>query len=390
VRLNRWRLWGLSLIGLVAAIFFATRFVATPPGVRTLTNPPSEIAWQAGDLSLPVTVSFEQFVPIGDRLFLIASGNGAGDPASEASQGIWTSSDGLRWTRISGLEAIESSGSAPTLVASASNGQGGAIIVGSGSARDGSDGAAAWWTTDGASWKRSAIEGPAGRMLGVAAATVGLVAVGVTGQGGPAAWHSADGGASWSRVALPGAAREARDVTAWAETLVAIGRSEDSQDLFLWTSTNGSQWNVKQLPSDPSFSPSGLISLASTLVVLGRGVPGGAILSCTRELECMPASVPDLARSTSFTTIRAGATLGDVLVVNAISGSAGTAASPTGQGDLALWASQDGRHWIALKSGGAALVASNLVVFRERLVAMTVGPELAKATSATVMLGELR
>jgi hypothetical protein len=188
---------------------------------------------------------------------------------------------------------------------------------------------------------------------------------------------------------------EAVDVTVWGERFVAIGRSTDGQNLILWTSTNGVEWSVAQVPADPSFSPLRLIPWESSVVVLGRGLPGSAILVCTKEFTCDRASVPDLGFTASFTTIRASATISGVIVVNAVSGIAAAAASPgsspSATSALGLWASRDGQHWATLRSSPTvAFVASNLAVFQERLVVMVVNPDPAKAGTATVMVGELR
>src|SRR5450759_1319016 len=59
-------------------------------------GPATTVTWQTGDLSLPTAFPIEQLVPIGDRLYLIASDNGsAAGPTAKPSGGIWATADGL-------------------------------------------------------------------------------------------------------------------------------------------------------------------------------------------------------------------------------------------------------------------------------------------------------
>ncbi|MFI5259537.1 MAG: hypothetical protein ACHQ01_08020 [Candidatus Limnocylindrales bacterium] len=357
----------------------------------------SSVTWQIADLSLPSAPFFEQLVPIGDRLYLMTSDNGVANPTAKASGGIWATADGLTWTKQSDIAAIQSPGTdRQTLIAASPNGRGGAVVVGSEQTTDGTDRTAAWWTTDGQSWGRASVEGPAGRMLSVAGRPDGLVAVGITAtfSGEAAAWRSTDGGSSWTSVSLPGGGRDAVDVTVWGDRFVAIGRSQDANQLMLWTSSDGASWSLVQSPSDPSFSPSHLIPFGNALVVLGSGVPGSAILTCGNDMTCARASVPDLGFMASVTEVRAGAEVSGTIIVNALSGTAGTAASPGPSADPArgdeFLASTDGRTWRTLKSSPSlVVVTSNLVVFRGRLVAVAFDPNLASLT-LRMIVGDLR
>jgi hypothetical protein len=391
-----------SLLGLAATLIIAVGFlfVVTRGGSQSpaSSGQATAVTWQAADLSMPTISAFEQLVPIGDQLYLITSTNGMGDPTTKASGGVWATADGLTWTRQSDIDAIKSPGTdRPTLMAASPNGRGGAVVVGSKQATDGAERTAAWWTTDGKTWGNASVEGPAGRMLSVAGRADAVVAVGITysGENGvAAAWRSADGGSSWTSVSLPGGGRDAVDVTVWGDRFVAIGRSQDASYLLLWTSSDGASWTEAQSPSDPSFMPRRLIPLGNTLVVLGQGVPGSAILTCANDMTCARASVPALGYTASFTEIRAGAEVSGTIVVSTLSGAAGTAASPGSSGDassgVAFWASTDGRNWMTLRSSPSPVfVTSSLVVFHGRLVAVVVGPNLTSAT-ATVMVGDLR
>jgi hypothetical protein len=389
-------LWSLRAPGNPAVGDASRSPSTTPTAMPRLTSgsQATTLTWQTSDLSLPTAPAFEQLVPVGDRLLLITSDNGVSDPTKGASATIWTSADGLAWTKQS-TDAIKSGWSdRPTFAAASPNGRGGAVVGGSEQATDGTERTAAWWTADGNSWKQASLDGPAGRMLSVAARPDGLVAVGITLSGGAAAWRSTDGGSSWASVTLPGGGRDAVDVAVWGERFVAVGRSQNANQLMLWTSSDGSTWSLVSSPSDPSFAPMHLIPHGDTLVVLGFGVPGNAILTCASDMTCARASVPALGHIASVTQIRAGAEVSGTIVVSTTSGAAGTAApSPSVEAgpDLGLWASKDGRNWTALTtSPSLILLTSNLVVFRGRLVAVAFAGPSPSAATAAVVVGELR
>jgi hypothetical protein len=375
----------------------------SPSQVPTTIRSATSVTWQTGDLSLPTAFPIEQLVPIGDRLYLIASDNGsAAGPTAKPSGGIWATADGLGWTKQGDIDAIKSPGTdRQTLTAASPNGRGGAVVVGSEQTTDGVDRTAAWWTADGKTWANASVEGPAGRMLGVAARPDGLVAVGITQSGVDAvaaAWRSTDGGSSWTSVSLPGGGKDAMDVTVWGDRFVAIGRSQDA-NLLLWSSSDGATWSVAQSPSDASFSPDHLIPFGNTLVVLGQGVPGSAILACGNDMTCTRASVPDLGYTASMTLARTGAELSGSIVANAQSATAGTVAgtaeSPGPSSDavpgLDFLTSTDGRTWTTLKSNPPLVVlTSNLIVFNGRLVAVAMtGPSVTEI-GIKVVVGDLR
>ena len=364
-------------------------------------GPATAVTWQTGDLSLANPFPFEHLVPIGDRLFLIASDNGGADATVKASGGIWSTADGLAWTKQNEIDAIKSSGTdRPTLMAASANGRGGAVVVGSAQTSDGGERTAAWWTAEGKTWTSATVEGPAGRMYGVVGRPDGLVAVGVTQAGEsalPAAWRSTDGGSSWTSVSLPGGGMEARDVVVWGDKFVAIGRSADA-NLFLWASVDGATWSVVESPSDASFSPNRLIPFGSTLVVLGNGVPGSAIKTCGADMKCAQASTPDLGFTASFTDVGAGAEISGTIVASTRTGAAGTGDVPASPGPsadpagaLGFLASTDGRAWTRLKSSPALIVViSNMVVFHGRLVAMAVDGAEVTTIAVKVFVGDLR
>src|SRR5450830_613287 len=388
-RLLPTRRTAMSLVGLAAGVVIAVALLlvavrggtpapatasgATPVASQTQAQSPSQVptairaatsvTWQTGDFVWPSGLStnvVEQLVPIGDRLYLIASDNGGADPTAKASGGIWATADGLAWTKVSDIDALKAAGTdRPELMAAAPNGRGGAVVVGSEQTPDGADRTAAWWTADGKTWANASVAGPAGRMYSVVGRPDGLVAVGITQAGEnavPAAWRSTDGGSSWTNVSLPGGGMEARDVVVWGDKFVAIGRSADA-NLFLWASADGAAWSVVESPSDASFWPNRLIPFGSTLVVLGHGVPGSAILTCGTDMKCARASMPDLGHTASFTEVSAGAEVSGTIVATTRSGVAATGDVPASPGPsadparaLEFLASTDGRTWTTLKS----------------------------------------
>ena len=346
------------------------------------TGQASAVTWQTGDLSLATPFPIEQLVPIGDRLFLIASDNGQPNPTAKASGGVWSTADGLSWTKQSDIDAIKSSGTdRPTLMAASANGRGGAVVVGSEQTPDGAGRTAAWWTADGKTWASATVEGPAGAMYSVVGRPDGLVAVGIT-QAGEKPSRPLGG--------LPTVDRAGR-----ASRCLAVAWRHAT-----WSSGEISLWPSVARPTPTcsyGFWPNRLIPLGSALVVLGHGVPGSAILTCGTDMKCARASMPDLGHTASFTEVSAGAEVSGTIVASTRSGVAGTGDVPASPGPsadparaLVFLASTDGRTWTTLKSSPSlVVVTSNIVVFKGRLVAMAyLGADVTTLT-VRVLVGDL-
>jgi len=124
------------------------------------------------------------------------------------------------------------------------------------------DGAAVWTSVDGITWTRvphdEAVFGGNDHplMTSVTVGGPGLVAVGVDDSephdpSGAVAWTSIDG-ITWSRVPKEGAifGGVPVDVIAWGPGLVAVGRvdSGDDEDAAVWTSVDGITWS--RVPHD--------------------------------------------------------------------------------------------------------------------------------------------
>jgi hypothetical protein len=174
---------------------------------------------------------------------------------------VWTSADGLSWTRVGHDDDVFGAGEPGGIeMLSVTAGGPGLVAVG----RDGSAGelgaAAVWTSSDGHSWTRvphdeGIFGGPGGQeMESVVAAGPGLVAVGRTEDasqvGRPAVWTSTDGrrwalSITGTDVARGSGAEAMHTVASGAPGLVAAGRAHNGSDWdgAVWTSADGLTWN---------------------------------------------------------------------------------------------------------------------------------------------------
>jgi len=182
---------------------------------------------------------------------------GEGDALNEGDAVVWTSVDGLAWSRVAHDEAVfggvetqdmlDVTVGGPGLVAVGRDGAGGAwdnpIL-----ARGGQH-PAVWTSADGLIWSRvphdeNAFGGPSSTMLGVTTGGPGLVAVGREVFGPAAVWTSVDG-LSWSRVTHDNEAEMSGimgDVTVGGPGLVAVGSG--GTEAAVWTSPDGLTWSL--------------------------------------------------------------------------------------------------------------------------------------------------
>lgn len=184
-----------------------------------------------------VTAGSQGFVAVGTARF-------GREPRTPA---VWTSRDGLSWTRVPHNEAVFGIGE----MSSVTVGGPGFVAVGSdGSFETMKVTAAVWTSPDGITWSRvphdDAAFRPRGWMSSVVAGGPGLVARGADGQGPDESrviWTSPDG-VSWSRIPLAGAElddAEVSSVSAGGPGLVAVGTVGD--DAAVWTSADGTIWS---------------------------------------------------------------------------------------------------------------------------------------------------
>jgi len=187
---------------------------------------------------------------------------GYSGPEGESDAAVWTSPDGDTWSRVPHDEAVFG-GKGPVIMNSVTVGGPGLVAVGSAGPMTPQEAVAAVWTSqDGVIWSRvphdEAVFGGRGNLFmnSAAAGGPGLVAVGGTHNwqtGDPApVWTSSDG-ITWSRVAddetvFPGAGPEGvSSVTAGGPGLVAVGQGDsptgDEDVAVVWTSPDGITWS---------------------------------------------------------------------------------------------------------------------------------------------------
>ena len=223
--------------------------VATTPQIDSLSSltwsrvPYDEVAFGPG---------FEQgmaSVTVGGPGLVAVGGAGPGEDR-EWRAAVWTSPDGIAWSRVPHNEALFGR----AIMNSITVGGPGLVAVGTATLDPDYDGAAVWTSPDGITWSRvpynEAVFGGA-TIQSVTAGGPGLVAVGWDGHphGGisnAVVWTSVDG-ITWSRVPHNEAVFGRDDgqwmwsVTTGGPGLVAVGF--DSSGAAVWTSIDGITWS---------------------------------------------------------------------------------------------------------------------------------------------------
>jgi hypothetical protein len=186
----------------------------------TWTRVPHDEAVFGGALNqhmTDVTVGGPGLVVVGDE------GNGAIDHSGDQVPAVWTSVDGFKWSRVP--PETMPTGEASNSMVSVTTGGPGLVAVGRGWPPNN---AAVWTSADGLTWSRIPHDEEVfrGIMLDVTVGGPGLVAV------GESVWTSVDG-ITWSRSPDPEADSEYRwGVTVGGPGLVAVGRlGESRQDI---------------------------------------------------------------------------------------------------------------------------------------------------------------
>ena len=225
---------------------------------------------------------------------LVAVGTDGFDTDPDAA--VWTSSDGITWSRVPHDEAIFGGQRNQSMDGVATGGPG---VVAVGTDGSGDDGDAVVWTSsDGITWSRvsdgAGVLGGDGRqlMLGVTAGGPGLVAVGSEGNfslSDAAVWASSDG-INWSRAPHDDAVFGGRlsqamvSVTAGGPGLVAVGWDGVLAEFRIrhaavWSSPDGLSWS--RTPDDETlFGDAGdqpmldITTLGPMLVAVGHESPG--------------------------------------------------------------------------------------------------------------------
>jgi hypothetical protein len=285
---------------------------------------------------------------------LVAVGYDESGVAARAA--VWTSADGLTWSRVPHDEAVFGGPNSQNMESVTSGGPG-LIVVGvhrSGEAGDRD--AAVWWSVDGLKWDRvidpAAFGGAENQFIrSVTAGGPGLVAVGnddASGDGGAAAvWWSKDG-LAWNRVVhddavFGGVAQQYMWwVTVGGPGLVAVGHdgSGGDQDAAVWTSADGITWS-RVAHDETLFGGSGdqrMVSVTSDgvgVIAVGYDFSGGeydAVVWWSDDGSTWNRTTPDeivLGGNEQYAS-------GAVIVVDSELVLVGTEYS-SGDGDAAVW-----------------------------------------------------
>ena len=204
---------------------------------------------------------------------------------SDRIAGVWTSSDGITWSRVSRDDPAFAGENAPRLNAITAGGPG---LVAVGDALSDGDGSAAVMVSpDGVTWERiphdEEVFGGEGNqtMRAVVAGGPGLVAVGIDDiglDGDAAVWTSPDG-FTWTRVPHDDAvfggdgSHWINSITVGGPGLVAVGG--DNGNGAIWTSRDGIAWS--RVPNnseilggrnmtDVTAGPTGLVIVGDTFM----------------------------------------------------------------------------------------------------------------------------
>jgi hypothetical protein len=213
--------------------------------------------------------------------------------SDEGDAMVLTSVDGVTWSRVPHDDAVfggAEDGHYTSMDSVTAGGPGLVAVGGSWSDADDQEGqegdAAVWTSVDGITWSRVPHDEEvfgAASIMSVTAGGPGLVAVGMhgpLGDGDPAVWTSMDG-LTWSRVphdetVFGGADSQAMyDVTVGGPGLVAVGGSggdwwNPEQNAAVWTSVDGVTWS--RVPDDESVFSSGGNPVLLSVTVGGPGL----------------------------------------------------------------------------------------------------------------------
>jgi hypothetical protein len=336
--------------------------VAGGPGLVAVGNDYSEDDWEndAAVWTSPDGLTWarvphdEEVFGAGQRMSSVVVGGlglvavGSGGPGAHWAAAVWTSPDGLSWTRVPRDEEVFG-GSRNQWMSSVVAGGPGLVAVGVDTSGDDTD-AAVWTSPDGLTWARVShdeeVFGAGQRMSSVVVGGPGLVAVGVD-HNDAAVWTSPDA-LTWTRVPHDeeifggGWDEEILSVVAGDERLVAVG--VDHNDAAVWTSPDGITWT--QVPrEETTFSHAEMSSVVvggPGLVAVGSGEQGAAVWTS-----------PD---GISWTRLpHDEAVFGDARMYSVVMGGPGLVAVGNDYSDAAVWTSPDGIIWTRVPHDEAAL-----------------------------------
>jgi hypothetical protein len=269
---------------------------------------------------------------------------------------VWLSPDGASWARVAHDETLFGGPGAQTIEAAAASKT---LLVAVGRDESSGDGSAAIWTTaDGIGWSRvphdeTVFGGPGFQgMETVAVWTGGFVATGTDRSSGAAdvvVWLSTDG-LTWSRVphqeALGGAGNQGIvDVIEWAGGLIGVGWEDAGDaDAAVWISLDGLDWS-RVVENEAVFGGPGVQVMGSIVEWPGGLLAVGATGS--------DAGVWTSANGVTWTLLGAQDALGGgglqaltgVTVLNDRLVAVGRSDHPADEPDAGVWVSDDGVTW---------------------------------------------
>lgn len=340
-----------------------------PQGTPVLTMPfdSTELTWSR--VELPESLFTEgdylsQIVTLDSRLVLL----GMGPCGDERVAAVWTSEDGYAWSRVPHDPVFHlkplGSPQCPRVFRDVVVGGPGLVAVGqiAGPEPTHTLKAAIWTSPDGLNWSRVSPDGSldseteSTSVYSVYGGGPGLVAIGAAEQR-PAIWTSPDG-LSWTRIEQLG--DEVASTPSWPygtflNTVVSnqngfVGVAPSSGGITVWTSPDRTIWT--RVPRE-AVSPQGCFQwLGLHLAVSDSGfVATRTCNSGSSEYSTVWTSVD--GRTWAATTIGSDAIVGDLVGI----GSSFLAVGSTGQVDdgsatpanPAIWTSTDGITWVPVE-----------------------------------------
>jgi len=321
---------------------------------KTVTSP-SDLGGSGDQLINRVATDGDQLIAVGE------SGQSLDSDAA-----VWRSTDGLTWKQVSDRD-LRAPGDQVAWAVTFSD----ELIVAAGS--DNSSGefdAAVWTSENGVKWTRTRgnieeLGGEGDQLISrVAVGERGFVAVGserVLGEWSAAAWVSADG-KKWTQAPtddadLGGSGRqEMRGVAIADDQIVAVGSDESSGtlDAAVWVSRNGLQWK-RLRQNEEAFGRDG--EQVMTSVVAGEDgfvAVGWDTILGSKDAAAWTSSDGTIWKRSSVDEEVLGGRgkqvifgldrLGDGLVAVGLDTSGGG-------GDAAVWTSRDGERWLKVAGG---------------------------------------
>lgn len=369
-RLPRSRRVAGALIGLAVTVALVLALLAIAGGrvAQAPLAPTQGIDWQSATRVAAGRWDFGPFLAsAGGRLFMVGQGHSTATPSGSGivqSIGpitVWSSADGLTWDQVSEPGSFEASTSRFSPLAFSDDGNGGLIVVGNTAVGNDLQPAMAWHSSDGRTWTQEQIASDPAQVLGVAARSGAVVALGqlvtstsvVAGEIRSAtelaAWYSADG-IVWSQAILPDSAGYLPSaVTAWKDGFAAVAYDEGpgTTDSTAWTSTDGRTW--EKAPTQlTGFGASAMTALGDRVVVVGSVGLSPASWSSTDGRAWVELMAPARDPATAFSDVTI---VGEFLVGIGVSQQTLPASAPPSNWTppppplASVWVSTDGLTW---------------------------------------------